>query len=610
MALRYLFLLLLSAGFAVAQKTAFVGVTIVDGTGSPPSIGTVLVDGERVAAVGPEVVVPPGYDTIDGQGKTLLPGLFDLHTHLTYSGASRLTGDWPKNLAAYLYCGVTSVVEFGSYPEQFEPMRKLLREGSVRGPRIHFAARIAPPYGHGMEGGRGDFFSYEVFSPADAALVVSRLLPFKPDALKLFTDGWRYGYAEPMAGMSRATIAAVVVEARKYGLETLTHTVTVEGAKDAAAAGVDVIDHGAGDAFADEELVRLLIENQTAYAPTLAVYHPKGRDILDGTLAKVLPPESRDGIRPPLITPEPGAPLVRPYDAPETPRARRWDFLMENNRRLHEAGVRFGAGTDAGVTGTWHGWSLLRELRLLVHGGLAPLEAITAATGAAAKALHVDDERGTIEFGKLADLLLIDGAPHEQIADIDRVERVFQGGAEVDREALAALIARPGLSDLPSSVPPPLLDNFSREERRSALGTNWVNLTDPGLESAELRFQRTWRSPGNRCLTILARMGAEKNSWAAAVLPLTPGQVTPADLTGYRKIRFQARGEGEYRLQIARRSIRDYAYPSFPFEAGAKWRRVEIPVSEIDDATAVYFRFDRPPGSTAWLELDDIELVR
>lgn len=610
MALRYLLLFAVFVGIAVAQQTAFVGVTIVDGTGAAPYTGAVLVDGKRISAVGPDVTAPPGYDAIDGRGKTLLPGLFDLHTHLTYSGVGRLTGDWPKNLAAYLYSGVTSVVDFGSYPEQFEPMRKLLRDGVVQGPRIHFAARIAPPYGHGMEGGRGDFFSYEVFSREDAVLTVDRLLEFRPDALKLFTDGWRYGYAEPMAGMSRETIAAVVAEARKHGLETLTHTVTVTGAKDAAAAGVDVIDHGVGDAEVDEELIRLLLDHHTTYTPTLAVYHPKGRAILDSTLAAVLPPESREAVRPALTPPAPKSGLVVPYRDPESERARRWSHLVRNNHKLREAGVRFGAGTDAGVTGTWHGWSLLRELQLLVHGGLTPLEAIAAATGAAAKSLHVDDERGTIEAGKLADLALVNGAPHERIEDIQQIERVYQGGAEVDRDALAALIAEPGMSMLPSGVPPSLLEDFSGEGRRSTLGTNWVNLTDPGLESADLRFERTWRSRGDRCLTILARMGSEKHSWAAAVLPLTPGQVTPADLRRYRKIRFEARGEGEYRLQIARRGIRNYNYPSFPFEAGAKWRRVEIPITEIDDATALYFRFDRRPGESAWLELDRIELVR
>lgn len=594
----------------MAQKTALVDVMIVDGTGREPYRGSVMVDGERIAHVGSELAIPGDYRVIDGRGKTLLPGLFDLHTHLSYSAVSRLQGDWPKNLAAYLYCGVTSVVDFGAYPEQFEPMRQLLRDSVVQGPRIHFAARLAPPYGHGMEGGRGDYFSYEVFAPEDAALVVQRLLPFKPDALKLFTDGWRYGYAEPMTSMSRATIAAVVAEARKHGLETLTHTVTVAGAKDAAAGGVDVIDHGTSDAEADDELVQLLLDNATTYAPTLAVYHPRGRDILDAILAAALPPASREKVRPPLRAPQPETKLLGDYSDPASARAVRWRNLMANNRKLHAAGVRFGAGTDAGVTNTWHGWTLLRELRLMVHGGLTPLEAITAATGNSAKAIQVYDERGAIEEGKLADLLLIDGAPHKDIADIERIDRVFQGGKEIDRAALAAAIAQPGLSPLPATVPAALLDDFSHPDRQSSVGTNWVNRTDPGLESAELRFQKTWRKRGDRCLTILATMGSEKNTWADAVLPLSPGQIRPADLTSYRKLRFEVRGEGDYQLVIAQRGVRDYRYESFGFEAGAKWTRVEVPVADVDDATSLSFRFQRPPGSTAWLQLDNVELVR
>lgn len=601
-------LLSLTAASLLAQPIAFVDAWIVDGTGRPAYRGNVVLDGERIAAVGPEAAPPSGARVIQAAGKTVLPGLFDLHTHLSYSAVSRLSGDWPKNLAAYLYCGVTSVADFGAYPEQFEPMRKLLREGTVTGPRIHFAARVAPPYGHGMEGGRGDYFSYEVFSPADAPLVVAKLLEFRPDALKLFTDGWRYGYDEPMAGMRRDTIAALVTEARKHDLETLTHTVTVDGAKDAAAAGVDVIDHGLGDREADDELIRLLLDNQVTYAPTLAVYHPKGRDILDQTLDAILPLDSRELVRPPLRPPAPDAPLVGEYSDPDAPRARRWRNLMANNRKLHAAGVRFGTGTDAGVLNAWHGWSLLRELQLLVHGGLSPLDALVAATGASARALHVDGERGTLEAGKLADVLLVDGAPHERIEEIERIERVFLGGREIDRHALAGLMQRPGLTSLPADTPPALLDDFSEPGRKASMGTHWVNATDSGLESAELRFQDTWRSRGDRCLTILARMGSEQGSWAAAVLPLTPGQVAPADLSDYRSLRFDVRGDGEYELQIAQRRVRDGRYTPRPFTAEAKWRTVEMPIGRITDATALYFRIARGPGEEAWLELDNIEL--
>ena len=101
--------------------------------------------------------LPEDVRVIEAEGKTLIPGLFDLHTHLPYAAVWRRSGDWGKNLKAYLYCGVTTVVDFGSYPEMFDPMRRLLESGIVEGPRVHLAARITTPSGHGVEGGRGDF---------------------------------------------------------------------------------------------------------------------------------------------------------------------------------------------------------------------------------------------------------------------------------------------------------------------------------------------------------------------------------------------------------------------------------------------------------------------
>ena len=586
-----------------------------------PFEGSVVVSGGRIAAVGTNLAIPADLRVIDGAGKTLIPGLFDLHTHLPYAPVSGFSGGWAKHLAAYLYCGVTSVVDFGSYPEMFAPMRRLINEGAVRGPRIHFAARIAPPYGHGLEGGRGDYFTAAVLEPRDAKPAIDALLASKPDAVKIFTDGWRYGYAPPMASMTREAIAAVVEQAHLHGLEVLTHTVTVQGAKDAAAAGVDVIAHGVGDGPIDAELVELLRGNNVTYAPTLAVYQPKGRDILDPLLAATLEPAARQRMNPPLEPPNDSSSLVGDYPDPGTPRAKRWRALVENNRALAEADVTFGVGTDAGVTNAWHGWATLRELRLLVHGGLTPLEALTAATGQSAAALGVDGERGRIEPGKAADFVLIDGDPHREIADVAKIERVFLGGEEVDRDALAALIATEHDAPLPTRGVQPLLDDFELDARKSRLGTNWVNGSDPGLSRARMMLQKTLRRRGDHALTMLARMPNEENAWAAAHLPLTPGGVEPADLSEYEGLRCQVRGEGDYVLMISSRSVRNYDFHRATFSADGRWTQVKIPfqslrqargssVWEGSDAQVLMFRIERGPGESAWLEIDDLEFYR
>ncbi len=279
----------------------------------------------------------------------------------------------------------------------------------------------------------------------------------------------------------------------------------------------------------------------------------------------------------------------------------------------------FGVGTDAGVTNTWHGWATLRELELLVYAGLTPLEAITAATGVSAKALHVDEERGTIERGKLADLLLIDGAPHEEIAAIQKIDQVFLGGRRLDRTALAALIAADDDVPLPARTLPSHLDDNEKGERTSRIGTSWVNGTDSGLDHARMMMRRTLRRPGDHVMTILAEMSHEDDSWAAGYLPLTPGGVEPADLSGYAGVRFEARGEGQYVVMISTRGVRDYDYHRASFESSGRWQRFQVPFTSFEqkqgsvpftatDAQVLMFRMERGPGESAWLEIDNIEL--
>ncbi|MGH9657960.1 MAG: amidohydrolase family protein, partial [Bryobacteraceae bacterium] len=205
-----------------ADPIAITGATVVDGAGGAPRIATVVLRDDRIAEVGPGAAIPPGARIIDATGFTILPGLFDLHTHLASSGMTGVAGDWGRTLKTYLYHGVTSVVDFSAQPEQFEPMRRLLREGVVAGPRVTLAARISTPGGHGLEGGRGDFHTLEVLTPREARVGVRRLLASRPDVLKVFTDGWRYGTAPDMTSMDEATLAAIMEEARKEGAGVLT----------------------------------------------------------------------------------------------------------------------------------------------------------------------------------------------------------------------------------------------------------------------------------------------------------------------------------------------------------------------------------------------------
>ena len=171
----------------------------------------------------------------------------------------------------------------------------------------------------------------------------------------------------------------------------------------------------------------------------------------------------------PCSSPRP-APRCGAATAAEAPPERklRWQYLTGNVKRLHDAGIPVGAGTDAGMPGTFHGYSTLRELELLVQSGLTPLEAITAATSVSARALGVDAQRGTIAEGKVADLVLVQGRPDEQIGDIENTRRVFLGGQELALPELEKAIQSPGMTPLPARSVAPLVDDMERTDGRTA----------------------------------------------------------------------------------------------------------------------------------------------
>jgi len=585
--IRSLFLALLLCGAAIAQSFVIRRATVIDGSGGPLRVVDVLVQDGRIAGVGPELNAPAGTPAIDGRGRTLLPGLFDLHTHLLASAVPGAPADWPRTLQAYLLSGVTTVVDLSTYPEQFEPMRALINKG-LPAPRLVLAARFSSPGGHGLEGGRGDFHTQAVLTPRQARSAVKRILGYKPGVLKVFTDGWRYGMDTDMTSMDEATLKAIVDEAHAAGVKVITHTVSLDKAKIAARAGADIIGHGIGDARADAEWLALMKEKGTGYVPTLAVYEPRNlRDPRTPFLQTLLDPSVFGRIRHVTAAPHPAA-------------MKRWENLTANLKAAFDAGVAVGMGTDAGMSGAYHGWAALRELELAVASGLTPIQAITAATAGSAKLLGAID-RGQIAQGKLADMVLIAGNPHESITDIYKIERVWLGGVEQSRDPVRGF-------DVGAFTPvelPAMLDDFESADGRSRISTLWINRTDFGHDHSEVVYQRIAREQGGHALRVTAVMGDKEKPMASMVLPLSQGAVLPANLAPYKFLDFDVRGEGGYRFELER--------PGFgarisPFTAAPKWSKVRIGLGD-EAATAMAFIIERAPGEKAWLEIDNLRLV-
>lgn len=413
-------LLLLPANTPAETTTLIRGARVFDGTGAPAKIRDVLVRNGRIANVAAHIRAPAGARVVDGTGQTLLPGLHDLHIHTRAAQATApdaLTADY----AAYLRHGVTSVNEFSVSGEMLSDIRGMARSATV--PHLRLAIRFGVPHGHGTESDFTNGITTQVSTPEEARAGMRRALALKPDLIKIFADGWRYGDpARPdRPSMDLPTLKAIVTSAHRAGIPVVTHTVTLEGAKHAARAGVDAVAHGIGDALVDDEMIALMKRHNMAYIPTLVVYEPQqDRTFLPGEWRLLGPRDRAREERRRAAPPE----AIPPYDS------KRWVIMRENIRRLKAAGIPIGVGTDSGIGGVYHGSAALREIRWLTMLGFTPAEALKAATSVSARIIWHHRDHGRIARGQRADLVLVGGRPDERIEDIYDIRRVFVSGRE------------------------------------------------------------------------------------------------------------------------------------------------------------------------------------
>ncbi|MXO61439.1 amidohydrolase family protein [Qipengyuania oceanensis] len=588
-------------------ETLIRNARIFDATGAAAYRGDVLVREGRIAAVGPRLKKPRGARVVDARGMTLIPGLHDLHTHLRSTGA-RGPEDLGKSYAGHLLRGVTTVNDYSVSGEMLAPIRAMTRQpGGLWAPRLNLAIRTGVPGGHGTEYGWGDFFTLKATTPRAARLALGRALPYKPDVIKVFADGWRYDRDPDLNSMNRETLAAIVDEAHAKGVPVVTHTVTLDGAKLAARAGVDAIVHGIGDEPVDDELVALMKASGTAYVATMVVYEPQqDREFSEGEWASFAPAErARELARL-------AAPIAR---VPEY-EARRWEILQANLRRLNAEGVAIGIGTDAGIGGVYQGSSAIREITWLTRLGFTPAEAIVAATRTSAAIMYQEERQGTIETGKRADLVLIDGRPDENIEDLWKVARVWVEGREVPLPRLRKIAEDPGITPLPVVAMTGPIWSGTRADGRTDLDTLPVDASDSGADHSRLEMvPQTSRDDGARRIFTVASFGARSRPFAQLVLPLTQGGVYRADAGAFAGIAFKARGQGNYRLLIETHGAS--GGQAAEFAASDDAREIRLPFSQFagsragpaldpTNLRALRFELAGEPGGSHWLELGDV----
>ncbi len=409
----------------VPQATLIRAARMIDGRGALTEPGAVLVEGDRILAVGAEAAAWSGEVVIDLGDATLLPGLIDLHTHLTDRVGTHweevLTTTTPAQAALWgaanalttLRAGFTTVRDMGpTWPYTDIDLRDIISEGVLPGPRMQVAGNYVS-----STGGAGDARQFSIYvdvpvvrNLADGVDAVRAAVRTNhkngADFTKILATGavLSQGLSPGAQQYSDEEIAVAVEETDRWGRFTAAHAHGTEGIKAAIRAGVRTIDHGS---MLDDEAIAMLRQSDyTYFVPTLYV-------------GVIVP---RDGAA--LGIPEP---LIR--RSTEMMRYRNSTF-----RRAVEAGLTIGFGTDAGVFEHGHN---AREFQVRIEAGQSEMDAITSATSTSAMIMGWEADVGSLEAGKYADVIAVPGNPLDDITVLERVMWVMKGG-EVYRGDLTA----------------------------------------------------------------------------------------------------------------------------------------------------------------------------
>ena len=394
-------------------RTVFRGGSVFDGTGADPRPADVVVEDGRIVDVGTGL---DGDEAVELAGKTLLPGLFDCHVHVVMShvDAWRMANtpfsyhfyEAARNLRATLRIGITSVRDAGGADLG---IKQAVADGLIEGPRMQISlTMLSQTGGHGddwmVSGTRMPLIPVHpgvpsgiVDGPDEMRRKVRELHGMGADVIKVATSG---GVLSPRdnpahAHFRPAELEVLVEEATAAGMFVMAHAQAADGIRNAVRAGIRSIDHGI---FLDDEGIALMLERGTWLVPTLVA--PQG--VIDAAAAGASFP---DGV------------LEKAVAVTDTHR--------EAVRRAMAAGVRIAMGTDSGVTP--HGRNL-RELALMADLGMSPGAVLEATTRSAAQLMGVDDDLGTIEPGKVADLVVVDGDAYAFDTLAERIEGVWIGG--------------------------------------------------------------------------------------------------------------------------------------------------------------------------------------
>jgi imidazolonepropionase-like amidohydrolase len=392
------------------MATIFRNGNVIIGNGEIVEKGAVTINDNIIAFVGAaKRIKPSAKDKVfDISGKSILPGLIDAHVHLCIDGSPdpmtsllkdstpQLTLKAASHARRTLDAGVTTIRDMGGKDYVDLAIRDGIESGLLQGPRMICSGRVVC-----MTGGHGWQFGREADGTDEIREAVREQLKAGVDFIKLMATGgvMTKGVDPGATQFNLEELLAGVEEARKAGRRTATHAMGTEGIKNALWAGIHSIEHGV---YLDDEAIELMLEMKAYLVPTLNAPY----QIIRGGVKRGVPR----------------------YAVEKSKAVMKSHF--QSVRKAYKAKIPIAMGTDAGTPFNCHGENL-KEMELLVKAGMTPMEALVATTKIASEVLGLEKKIGTLEKGKLADLIVVDGNPLKDIRVVqekDNILAIMRGG--------------------------------------------------------------------------------------------------------------------------------------------------------------------------------------
>lgn len=578
----------------------FKNVRVFDGDSVIPEAAVVISEGKIESVfIGKTLLVPKGYGVIEGEGMTLLPGLFDSHVHVMGK----------ETLTQALVFGVTTVVDMFMDVQTMANIKKEQKLSAGDKAYLVSSGTLATsPGGHGTEYGLA---IPTLSSPEDAPDFVSNRIKEGSDFIKIiYDDGSTYGYNRPT--LSQSTIAAVIKSAHEKGKMAIIHAASLDNCVFALKNDVDGLAHLFFNNDFDPNFGRIAAEKNCFVIPTLSVLlgmsKKKGEELLasDPFLKPYLKPDDVQSLK-----------MSFPFSTGEAA----YTAAEKALRLLRQEKVPILAGTDAPNPGTAFGASIHQEMQLLVNAGLTPLEALRSATSIPAKIFGLED-KGRIKAGFSADLVLVNGHPDQNITATRDIIGVWRAGIKVDRrDYLEKVKAVWSNVEKMKKIPPPKdseageISCFDEGKIDSRFGYGWVISTDMfigGKSKAEFKLVEEGAEESAGALEITGEIiEGGSITWAGAMFSPGPQMMSPVNLSSKKQIQFWAKGDPKtFTVMIFAQSL-GFIPASVNFKVDSNWKKYVIPFSSFNiegyDIMGIFFGASGELGAFE-LVIDNIHL--